>query len=238
MVAPDETGWRVDAELQWLWVAATPRTTVYAIQPGRGFDEAAALLGADFAGVLVRDGWAPYRQFERAAHQTCLQHLLTPSRDLQADHPRAPLPSQVHDVLQQALALRDRHAAGTVSDHGLAVARGQLQTRLSNLLDQRSAVPAVRRFAAHLDREWTALFSFLHDPKIDPTNWRAEQALRPAVVNRKVCGGNRTWRAAKTQQILMTVFRTSRQRALDPLPIVRDLLRAQTPRVAAPLVPT
>ena len=59
MVTPDETGWRVGAELQWLWVAATPSATVYAIQPGRGFDEAAALLGADFAGALVRDGWAP-----------------------------------------------------------------------------------------------------------------------------------------------------------------------------------
>jgi transposase len=238
MVVPDETGWRVGAALQWLWVAATPNATVYAIQPGRGFDEAAALLGADFAGVLVRDGWAPYRQFEQAAHQTCLQHLLTRSRELQADHPRALLPYRVQGILQQALALRDRHAAGTVSDHGLAVARGHLQARLSTLLDQRTTVPAVRRFAAHLDREWAALFSFLYDSTLDATNWRAEQALRPAVVNRKVCGGNRTWVAAQTQQILMTVFRTSRQRALDPLLIVGDLLRARTPRVAAALVPT
>jgi len=59
MVVPDETGWRVGAQLQWLWVCATPRTTVYAIQPGRGFDQAAALLGADFAGILVGDGWGP-----------------------------------------------------------------------------------------------------------------------------------------------------------------------------------
>lgn len=238
MVTPDETGWRVGTELHWLWVAATPRTTVYAIQPGRGFDEAAALLGADFTGVLVRDGWAPYRQFEQAAHQTCLQHLLTRSRELQTDHPRAVLPYRVHDVLQQALALRDRHAAGTVSDHGLAVARGHLESRLGTFLDQRSTVPAVQRLAAHLDREWRALFSFLHDPTIDATNWRAEQALRPAVVNRKVCGGNRTWGAAHTQQILMTVFRTSRQRALDPLRILGDLQRERIPRVAAALFPT
>lgn len=238
MVTPDETGWRVGAALQWLWVAATPSTTVYAIQPGRGFDQAAALLGADFAGTLVRDGWAPYRQFVRAAHQTCLQHLLRRARDVQTDHPRAPLPSQVHDVLQQALALRDRHAAGAVSDHGLAVARGHLETHLSTILDQRTTVPAVRRFVAHLDREWPALFSFLHDPTVDATNWRAEQALRPAVVNRKVCGGNRTWGAAQTQQILMTVLRTSRQRALDPLRIVGDLLHERVPRIAAALVPT
>ena len=35
-----------------------------------------AVLGADFAGVLVRDGWAPSRRFTAAAHQTCLAHLL------------------------------------------------------------------------------------------------------------------------------------------------------------------
>jgi len=238
MVAPDETGWRVGVELQWLWVAATPTETVYAIQPGRGFDEAAALLGAGFAGVLVRDGWAPYRQFEQAAHQTCFAHLIRRCHELQTDHPRALLPAEVQAVFQQALQLRDRHTAGTVSDHGLAVARGHLEARLATILDQRSTVPAVRRLVAHLDREWPALFSFLYDPTIDATNWRAEQALRPAVVNRKICGGNRTWPAAQTQQILMTVFRTSRQRALDPLRIVGDLLRERVPRIAAALFPT
>ena len=50
-------------------------TTVYRTQPGRGFEEAAALIGADYAGVLVRDGSAPYRQFDAAHHQTCLAHL-------------------------------------------------------------------------------------------------------------------------------------------------------------------
>lgn len=238
VVTPDETGWRVGAELHWLWVAATPSTTVYAIAPGRGFDEAAALLGADFRGVLVRDGWAPYRQFDQAAHQSCVQHLLRRARDLQTDHPRAPLPYQVQDVFQQALQLRDRHVAGEVSDHGLAVARGQLETRLSTLLDQSSTVPAVRRFAAHLNREWPALFSFLHDSTIPATNWQAEQAIRPAVANRKVCGGNRTATAADTQQILMTVLRTSRQRALDPLRVIADLLRERVPRIAAALFPT
>jgi transposase len=216
VVAPDETGWRVGAELHWLWGAATPTTTVYAIQPGRGFDQAAALLGADFAGVLVRDGWAPYRQFEHAAHQTCVAHLLRRARELQIDHPRAPLPAQVQAVLQQALRVRDRHAAGALSAHGVAVARGHLQARLATVLEQSSTVPAVRRFAAHLDREWSALFSFLYDPAIEATNWRAEQALRPAVANRKVCGSNRTSFAAQTQQILATVFRTEPTTRLRP----------------------
>ena len=58
VVTPDETGWKVAGRLNWLWVVATPQTTVYQIQPGRGYPEAANLLGKDFAGVIVRDGWA------------------------------------------------------------------------------------------------------------------------------------------------------------------------------------
>jgi len=128
---------------------------------------------------------------------------------------------------------------------------GRMQTVLESLMTEsfgaeavtalraeRTTVPAVRRFVAHLDREWSALFSFLYDPTLDATNWRAEQALRPAVVNRKVSGGNRTWLGAQTQQVLTTLLRTSTQRHLDPLRILADLLRERVPRVAAALFPT
>ena len=63
-------------------VAATAEATVYGIFPGRGFDEAAALIGADYDGFLVRDGWPPYRAFDQAFHQTCIQHLITRCRAL------------------------------------------------------------------------------------------------------------------------------------------------------------
>ena len=63
------------------------------------------------------------------------------------------------------------------------------------------------RFAAHLAIEFPAIFTFLWDPSVDATNWRAEQAIRPAVVIRKVCGGNRTRKGADTQQVLASVVR-------------------------------
>ena len=66
VVTPDETGWRVGGKRHWLWAYATPETTVYAICPGRGFDDAATVLGIDYAGVLVRDGWVVYRRCRQA----------------------------------------------------------------------------------------------------------------------------------------------------------------------------
>jgi hypothetical protein len=73
--------------------------------------------------------------------------------------------------------------AGHVSDQGLAVARGYYVNRLGRLLDPRpSRLADARRFATHLRTEFEAVFSFLFDPTLDATNWRAEHALRPAVI--------------------------------------------------------
>lgn len=236
MVVADETGWRVHAQLHWLWVFTTPDTTVYAILPGRGFEEAASVLGATFSGILVRDGWAPYRQFTEALHQTCVAHLLRRSRDLQQDHPHARIPGDVQDLLQRALAVRDRYAAGTMSEHGVAVARGQLEQQLARVLDRTTVVPDVQRFVAHLDREWGALFGFLRAPAVDATNWRAEQAIRPAVITRKVNGGgNRTAHGAATQQVLASVLRTARQRDLDGIDVLTTLLLAPRPIISPDL---
>jgi transposase len=239
-VSLDETGWRVAAHLEWLWVAATPDTTVYRIQPGRGFPEAALLIGAAYAGVVTRDGWAPYRQFAAADHQTCLAHLLRRCHDLIEILAPAttPWPRAVAEVLQDALALRDRAAAGLVSPHGLAVATGQLLARVQRLLEAPLRHPALVRFANHLDTELSALLTFLVLPDTDATNWRAEQAIRPAVILRKVCGGNRTPQGARTHEVLASVLQTAHQRHLDPHPILIDLLHAPTPAPSQALIPS
>jgi len=233
VVTADETSWRVDADLQWLWAFVTAETTVYAIQPGRGLAQAAHVIGVDYPGVLQRDGWQSYRQFTHAAHQTCLAHLLRRCRVLLLDYPAQPFVTAVKAILQAALTTRDRYHAGAVSEHGLAVARGHYVERLGQLLQRTpSRRLTVRRFQQHLIVEFDAIFSFLFDPTLDATNWRAEHALRPAVVTRKMCGGgNRTDRGATSQQILASVLRTADQRGLDATDVLVALLTAPTPTV-------
>lgn len=233
VVTPDETGWKVGGHPYWLWAFATADTTTYAIEDGRGFAQAARMLGADYAGVLQRDGWAPYRQFAHAAHQTCLVHLLRRCRTMMLDHPHHPFAPEVDRLLRAALTTRTRYDRGRVSPHGLAVARGAYVNRLGRLLDRRpSRVPDARRFAAHLTAEYEAVFSFLFDTTLDASNWRAEHALRPAVITRKTCGGgNRTPRGAQTQEVLASVLRTAHQRGLDATNVLVTALRAPKPTV-------
>ena len=78
------------------------------------------------------------------------------------------------------------------------------------------------------------LFTFLRRNDVQATNWRAEQAIRPAVVTRKVCGGNRSWAGAQTQQVLASVLRTCQQQGRDPLDLFVHLLQSGTaPPLAA-----
>ena len=123
-----------DVPLRWnvffsaSWAAATAETTVYVIQPGPGFAEAATQLGADFAGVLVRDGWAPYRRFEHATHQTCLAHLLRRCRILIRDHREHRFAPHVQRILQHALHVRDRYQQGRMSAPGWQLPAGIWKT--------------------------------------------------------------------------------------------------------------
>ncbi len=232
-VTPDETGWKVGGQLWWMWACSSPAMTVYAIQPGRGFEQAAAILGEGFDGFLVRDGWSAYRQFGRAVHQTCLAHLLRRCREMRevAGSRGAEFPRAIQTLLQSSLDLRDRRDRGQISSHGVAVARGQLEARLDRVLERRTRSPANRRLANHLVRERNAVFTFLYCPGLEATNWRAEQALRPMVVTRKVWGGNRTATGARTQSILLSILQTCRQQNRPVLPLLQRLLCSPRPRV-------
>jgi len=223
-----------------MWAFSTPQVTVYSIQPGRGFEQAALVLGADFAGFLVRDGWSIYRQFTHALHQTCLAHLLRRCREmiLVAGRGEAEFPRSIETLLQQALQLRDRRQQRQISEQGLAVARGRLEARMDQTLERRYRSPQNRRLANHLARERDALFTFLSCPGLEATNWRAEQAIRPMVVTRKVWGGNRTSRGAHTQSILVSILQTCRQQLRSPSSILQKLICASQPKPLDLTVPT
>ena len=142
-----------------MWTAATLDITVYWIAASRGTDVVYEMLGEEYAGIVVRDGWAPYRQLMKAEHHTCLAHLMR----------------RCDEILEPA--------------HGWA-----------------REIP------------------------------RAVKAIRPAVVNRKVWGGNRTPRGARTQEVLTSLMQTCRQRGVNVLDYLADIQR-RPPGAAPILVP-
>ena len=78
------------------------------------------------------------------------------------------------------------------------------------------------------------LFTFLRQPGLEATNWRAESAIRSGVILRKVWGGNRTWAGVRAQSVLMSVWRTCWQQGRSALDFLSQLLRGAPVALALP----
>ena len=235
-VVPDETGWRVGGRPAWLHALVGPEATAYVIDPTRGGAVAEAILGLDYGGAMVHDGWSPYDRFENARHQQCLNHLLRRADEMAAAAARGAVcfPRRVAELLRAGLDLRDRHAAGEISRHGLAVARGRLENQLSDLIFPPKMNAANERLAQHLWEHRDDLFTFLRQPGLDASNWRAELAIRFGVILRKVWGGSRTRAGARAQSVLMSVWRTCWQQGRSALDHVSQLLCRRAALLALP----
>jgi transposase len=230
----DETGWKVEAQLHWLWAVVTEQVTFCEILPGRGFAEAAVILGAEYAGWLIHDGLQLYYKFLKAAHQSCVAHLIRRCRDLAAVAPAgaARFPLAVKQLLEEGLALRDRYLERKISLHGLWTATGRLEAKLDRLLARHYRDPANRRLAKHLRHERPYLFTFLYCPGlVEATNNLAERVMRTLVVIRKNWGGNRTANGARVQAVLTSVLCTARQQDQDVFALLTDLLRSPQPKL-------
>jgi hypothetical protein len=82
----DETGWRVGRLNAWLWVFCTERVALCAIAQRRGREVPQAILGPDFDGILVVDGWSAYDVLS-CQKGRCNGHILRRCRDLLAGQP-------------------------------------------------------------------------------------------------------------------------------------------------------
>lgn len=237
--AIDETGWNVAAQLRWLWVVVSEQVTFCDILPGRGFAQAASLLGAEYDGWLTHDGWAVYYKFLKAGHQSCVSHLIRRCRDLAAGATLAAarFPLRVKALLEEGLALRDRYANQEISLHGLWTATGRLEVKLDRLLARSYRDPANRRLAKHLAHERPYLFTFLYCPGLDATNNAAERAIRALVGARKNWGGNRTPNGARAQAVLTSLLQTARQQGKNPFDVVVELLCSRERHKVLDLVP-
>src|SRR5207247_2182667 len=135
-------------------------------------------------------------------------------------------PRKVKALLQESLQARDLRDARRLTVAAANARADELQQRMTTLLRPIKSNAANERFARHLWTHRDELFTFLRHRGLDATNWRAEQAIRPAVVNRKVWGGNRTEAGATAQSILMTVWFSAAKRGHDAMAFVSNLLCA------------
>lgn len=223
----DETGWRVNGKTLWLWCFTTRDLTYYMIHRSRGSPALLKFFIQEFNGVLVTDFWAAYNAVVCACRQMCLAHLL---RELEHTEkyksPRKNWPAfakKLRRLLGDAIRLWRRREE--LSPETYASRRQRLTVRLQDLIDTDWRNTHAKRLIKRLRRHQNDLFTFLDHPLVPFDNNHAERQVRPAVIIRKNSYGNRSERGADCQAVLMSIFRTLKQRGHDPIRTVINALR-------------
>ena len=214
----DETSWRVAGKTHWLWAFANDDLTYYMIDRSRGEPALRKFFVEEFQGTLVTDFWAAYNAVVCAARQGCLVHLL---RDLHTvDHYKKggqqwpAFAKTLRRLLGDAIRL---WRATEHSPESRASRRRRLDERLDELIATAWEDVQARRLVKRLRRHREHLFTFLDKPGVPFENNLAERAVRPAVIIRKNSYANRSQRGADVQGVLMSIYRTLKQRGHNPL---------------------
>lgn len=236
----DETGWRLNGKTHWLWCFCTQDLTYYMIDRSRGSPALRKFFIEEFSGILVSDFWGAYNAVACALRQTCLVHLL---RELeQTEKYKSPgknwpaFAKKLRRLLGDAIRLWRKK--GELTEHAYASRRARLTMRLQELIDTDWDDAHAKRLIKRLRRHQDDLLTFLDQDQVPFENNHAERCIRPAVILRKNSYGNRSRHGADCQAVLMSVFRTLKQRGQDPIRTVvtaleQYLLTGQLPPLPA-----
>ncbi len=220
----DETGWRVNGVTHWLWCFTSPRLTYYVIDPSRGSGVVKEFPGECYGGTLITDFYCAYNAVAADRRQVCLVHLLREMKKVSQyneDPEWIGFNATLRRLLRHAITLSAR-ADRDAPDY--ASKRRRIHERLAALCAPDYEDADCRRLAGRLIRHRDFMLTFLDDIAVAFDNNRAEREIRPAVIARKNSFHNTSAKGARTQSILMSVYRTLKLRGLDPIQSIAQAL--------------
>ena len=228
-VFADETSWYVGGPGWWLWVFTNARGTVYWVDKSRGSKVVAEVLGPAFGGMLVSDCLASYDPCDYAKHKCIAHHLRAICRAMALPGMKDPSYLLEWKTFFKAVILLYT-LRSEVGEELFGDKRARMEQWCERLLGHAVAQPGDVAVHNRLLKQRRHLLGCLYEPAAEPTNNRAERALRPAVIARKLSCGNKTARGRDCWQILSSLGATCRQRMINFV----DYLSPQLPLTPQP----
>ena len=232
-VHADETGIRVTKQLHWLHILATDTLTWMARHRKRG-GEAFADLGIliHYLGVLLHDGWKPYRALQ-CLHALCNAHHLRELTYLYEEL-KQQWAGDMMELLRHANHIDNGNKASDIeidyADPQYQQMVGDLRSLYDAILDdgeamfprveasgkqggtkQSLAFNLINRLREYADDVWR----FMEQPDVPFTNNLAEQAVRMPKVKQKISGGFRTTSGADRFCTIRSYLATMQKQGAD-----------------------
>ena len=207
----DETTVSLNGKKVWLWVFFDPISgeVYYTIQNSRSSKVLHQILGKNWPGIIVCDGWSAYNGYRK---QWCWTHILT---RIAVVRDRNPAYKEVQKVLDALKAIHDtgKEVTGTIQDRRRM--RNLLSKRVKRLIVKYRDHHILNGFITHLANARPHLFLYVIDPSVPSTNNAAEKKLREPVVHRKVRGAIRAEETMVWLSNLFTCIMTWRSTGAD-----------------------
>jgi transposase len=186
----DETSWKEGAQRGWLWVALSAEASCYRIHASRGQGALWQLLGEAYGGVVHSDRASVYHALPNHQRQLCWAHII---RNLQGlvdyEHAESRWARALLDWTRPLFEAWRAYQCGVFDQIALQQALLPVRLAMHELLigGARASWEKLQATCTDLLRHWEALWTFSRVEGLEPTNNRAERALRPAVIWRKSC---------------------------------------------------
>jgi len=214
-VHADESPTRQGRDKSWIWAFVASTFTVFACRLSRAADVPKQLLGEAFAGLIHCDRARMYWAFGRL--QYCWAHL---KRDIQAliERPCTVTRRLGHDLMRpvrEMFALWQKVRDGTLSRAGFQEQMQPIRRRVEAVLLRGYFDGRVRGFCADLWEHRERLWVFVEVEGVEPTNNAAEQALRQAVIWRKLSFGTQSASGSRFVERMLSVIETCRRQRRD-----------------------
>ncbi len=207
----DETGLRVGGLNFHVWVFTNKEVTLYVIRKSRGKDVLEEVLGKNYKGVIGCDGWTSYISYTTNI-QRCWAHLLREARYLAEEYSSATF---------LYAGLKEIYEKGTSKK---PPSKEELMLEMKQWIDYAGCYTELRKFAVKMRNGIEYWFTFLEKVGVEPTNNRAERALRELIVQRKIMGTLRNEKGATIMERVVSCIATWKQMGLNTFTEMRAQL--------------
>ncbi len=225
----DETTWKEFGELAWMWVAVGEDATVFVIRNSREGAVARELIGDDPSGVVVSDRYSGYAYIDLDQRQVCLAHLIRDFRRMaEGENDLRWIGERLLGLTVAVFRLWHLHLSKRVTRTTLKRWSRHLRVRMIRLLDEGAGsvgyeTPGMCR---GILRTEPAMWTFVEQEGVEPTNNAAERAIRPAVILRKTSLGTQSERGSRYVERMQTVSATLRQARRSLRDFIAEVARA------------
>jgi len=198
----DETGMRQDGQNGYVWVFCNPKYVLYEYDPSRARAVAERVLGKDYDGWIVSDGYAAYEIFKQ---QRCWSHILREADDLAEEFPESNLQAEhLHEIYNLAANSK----TDLPEKRQAVIEKLSGTTELGHIIQVLRTTQGCKKFSGTLERAAPHLFIGVENPEIPLHNNYAERTIRPIVIHRKMMGCIRNKKGQRFINNTLTMIQT------------------------------